>query len=48
LKLCLLLVGRRIKRKEKREVDRGFFPRARAGHALLAVLGGIFMPVRCN
>jgi hypothetical protein len=38
---------RRIKRK-KGEVARGFFPRAGARHALLAVLGGIFSAVRCN
>jgi hypothetical protein len=45
--LCLLLVERRMKRKEKkkkkRETASGFFPRAGAGHALLAVPGEIFI-----
>jgi hypothetical protein len=37
-----------MKRKKKREVAGGFFPRAADGHALLAVPGGIFVAVRGN
>jgi hypothetical protein len=44
--LCLLLVGRRKKRKEK--LPGAFFPGPEAGHTLLAVLGRIFVAVRCN
>jgi hypothetical protein len=36
------------KERKKREVAGGFSPWDRAGHALLAVLGGIFMAIRCN
>jgi hypothetical protein len=36
------------KMKKKREGAWGFFPRAGAGHALVAVQGGIFMVIRCN
>jgi hypothetical protein len=42
---CLLLVGRERKREREKQPG-GFFPRA--GHALLAVLCGIFVAVRCN
>jgi hypothetical protein len=37
--LCLLLVGRKIKEKEKVKCPGSFVPRA--GHALVAVLHGI-------
>jgi hypothetical protein len=54
--VCLLLVGRRMKREGKgregkgREGKgvRGFFPKATAGHTLLVVQGMIFMTVSCN
>jgi hypothetical protein len=56
--LCLLLVGRRMKRKanknkkeeekEKREAARGFFSKAGARFTLLAVPGRIFVAFRCN
>jgi hypothetical protein len=49
--LCLLLVGRIKKRKNKNRKEKwpgAFFPRAGAGHALLAVVYGIFMAIRCN
>jgi hypothetical protein len=51
--LYLLLVGRKKERKEKKKgkgemtgLGGGFFPRA--GHALLALLCGIFVAVRYN
>jgi hypothetical protein len=45
--LCLLLVGRKKERKEKkRNVQGAFFPRA--GHTSLAVPQGIFVALRCN
>jgi hypothetical protein len=46
--LCLLLIGRR-RRKKEREVARSFLSQGlKARHVLLTVLGGIFMAVRCN
>jgi hypothetical protein len=42
--LCLLLVGRKKKKKD-REKWQGLYLRTRA---LLAVLGRIFVAVRCN
>jgi hypothetical protein len=44
--VLVLLVGRKIKRKEKHPEGGSFLPRAE--HALLAVPQGIFMAVRCN
>jgi hypothetical protein len=52
MKLCLLLFGRRMKRKEKirkkSEAAGDFFPRTRAVYNFLAVPGRIFAAVRCN
>jgi hypothetical protein len=45
--LCLLLVGRRGKKRREKQPG-PFFSGLEARHALLAVLGGIFMAVRCN
>jgi hypothetical protein len=36
------------KERKKREVARGFFPRAGARHPFVAVPGRIFVTVRCN
>jgi hypothetical protein len=46
--LYLLLVGRKMKRKQKNKAARGFFPRASARYTLLAVPGRLFVAVRCN
>jgi hypothetical protein len=45
---CLLLVGRRKKKREREKQQRTFFTGPKARHTLLAVLGGIFVAVRCN
>jgi hypothetical protein len=36
------------KKRKKREVARGFVPRAGARHPFVAVPGRIFVTVRCN
>jgi hypothetical protein len=46
--LCLLLVGRRKIKKERVKHPGAFFLGLEARHTLLAVLGGIFVAVRCN
>jgi hypothetical protein len=51
IEICLLLFGRRIKGKKKRGKEKwpdAFFPSAGVVHTLLAVLGRIFMSIRCN
>jgi hypothetical protein len=44
--LCLLLVGIKERKKEKRDGQGDFYPRAR--HTLLAVWQGVFAAVRCK
>jgi hypothetical protein len=48
--LCLLLVGKTMKRRKEKEKrsDWGLFSQGRAGHTLLAVMGRIFVAIRCN
>jgi hypothetical protein len=51
LKLCFLLVGRRMKKDKKKKENRsswGLFSRAGTGHTLLAGLGRIFVTVKSN
>jgi hypothetical protein len=43
---CSVCLSKEKEKKKKVEWSGGFFPRS--GHALLAVLHGIFTAVRCN